>query len=357
MLGYKLTGNWAERGVAVIAYTDRYTFNVLEQLLFRLATLDVKPTVYLIDKARKSAAFAKKELKGGGFLPTGDMQERGEYFYNLMGRFPQVNFIQAREVDFQFEAFIVNSLKTRSIISLGLDLSTNYEGVINGRISMDESTHNLYLRNSGNTLKYIQLLYGVNTGGNSEVELRFTQKNGVLTPSINEQGFEYGEPTRIDQTHDLRMITNLVVNDLLTGRYINYTGMSIVDDEIVKQRLVVPALTILEQSYLYNIKDEQKMVLNMFLGQVGAAPEGYSGLKDTQLTQMDHMLDEVLDSTVELFQRDGNNYFAEIFSMLKTRIPLIDDKELKGKWLQGSLMFQQKLIFKALYEPLTQEEE
>lgn len=354
MLGYKLTGNWAERGVTVVAYNDRYTFNILEQLLFRLATLGVKPTVYLLDKARKSTTFTKKELKGGGFVPSGDSLERETYFNSLVDRFPQVSFIRSREVDFVYTSFIKNSFNKRSIISLGIDLSKVYEQTVEQ--NMDESRTIEYLRNSGNTRKYVQLLYGINEAGNSEVELCFTQKNGVLTPRTLAEGQEYGEPVRIDHTHEIRMMVNLIVNDLLTERYINYTVMSMVDDEIVKTRLVVPTLTPLEQSYLYSVKDEQKQVLNALLTQLADAPEGYSSLKESEVDKLNTLLTDTVITVANLFNERDNGYMGTVFNKLIERIPLIEDSNLKGKWLQGAVLFQQKLTYDSIFETNTVQE-
>ena len=347
MLGYKLTGNWAKGEVILLAYSDRYTLSILEQLLFRLSTLEVTPMVYIIDKSRKLSTFSKKEIKGGGFLPTGDSGERDEYYYDLMGRFSQVTFVRTREVDFNYRWVFKQSTNKRSIISLGVELAATYRQFINILVTTSETQ---YIQNSGATRKYIQLKYGVNPEGNSEVELRFPQKNGVLTPGIREEDFVYAEPTRLEQTHEIRMMVNLIINDLLTERYINYTSLSMVEDEIVKERLVLPTLTSLEQSYLYNVIREYEETLNTLLDSLPTVPEGYTEINDDETDNLDSVLRHVLADVSNLFHIQNKEYMSNILKNIIDRVRLIDDVELKGRWIQGVLMLQQNLTYDKLYK-------
>ena len=347
MLGYKLTGNWATREIVVVTYSDSYTFSILEQLLFRLSTLEVTPTVYIINKLRKGTNFTKKEVKSGGYLFGGDGLDRDDYFYDLMSRFPQVSFVKTRETNLEYKELFKNSTNKRSVISLGIDLSQLYYSFIKDNIDNHELE---FVLNDGDTRKYIQFMYGLNTDGVSEVELKFSQLNGLLTPGINSAGYEYNEPNRVDQTHEIRMMVNLMVNDLLTERYINYTSMAMVDDEIVKQRLVLPTLSYLEQTYIIGEGGVEQDTLNGLLSQLESVPEGYHGFKGEYSEDIDNTLINILGTVSRLLRQQGKHTMGNLFSNVSERINRVNNNELKGRWLQVALMVQQSIIFDQVYE-------
>lgn len=349
MFGHKLTGSWAVGDITILMYSDRYTFSVMEQLLFRLSNVEGRVTIYVIDKSRRGVNFTKRELRSGGLMGAGESIKREDYYYTLVDKFPLIKFRRMREVDIDYKYVVQESGTLTSIISLGVDIEDAYKGYIN-QWAVEEASP--YILNTQRTFKYIQLMYGVNAEGNSQMDFIFNHTNGYLTERHVEG--EYEEPRTLEQTHELRIMLNLVLNDLLTERTINYDGLSMVDDEIIRHRLSIPTLSMLQQSYIYRDHTSYQDIEEL-LSQSTELPEGYrysSSLEDS-LVALRNVVTTIAQGLVGMYAQSGRSELSNLMREFEGRVFMVSDKGLLSRWLQTLLQIQQTLTIESVYEQIT----
>lgn len=306
IFGHSIGGSWQSRPMTIVVDTKGYNLNILEQLLIRLSNYD-QPVNVVVTPHRSQ--FTRTDIKTGGILTREtDVRER---VLSYAANYPNIKF----KIFNEFTRKALNTLVNHTIIFLNTQDLNNYTEFL-------EDARDEFKTNKDDITRLFFVRLGI-LDGKSQLSYRLNWERGVLTGDDSERN--YTNPRNIKQTQELKILTSLFINDVLTGRRMTYETLTLDRGEIIKTGLQIPTLTPLQLSGIMRESGSITDLINQSLLGVGGR-----GTYNTEKEGLTTLVKALVKSNLHVSDVESEIY--DLLSELYIKVDTINQTDLLARW-------------------------